>query len=140
MNVAQIDTDSMLQGLYMDNVNELVKKVRPISDGTNKIHLGAIGLTEATAHLSLFSVVGTFTKYLMYTTSTLAFVVIVVAGGMIILGSANEEMVTKAKGIIKKALIGLIIVVCCYAIVNTIIKLVGSDKGSGSESNSSSEQ
>ena len=54
-----------------------------------------------------------------------AVLMLVVGGVMYFLGGANPAMVAKAKGTMTSVVIGLVIILCAWVVVNTIISKIG---------------
>lgn len=51
--------------------------------------------------------------------------VLIYAGFLMILNLGNEEMLTRGKKIVGNTLIGLVMIILCYAIVSTVILGIG---------------
>jgi len=65
--------------------------------------------------------------YLIYIIFPLAAVMIVVGGGFIMTAAGSPSRVSKGKEIITAAIIGLLIVLLSYLIIDTIIKIIAVD-------------
>jgi hypothetical protein len=66
-----------------------------------------------------------WTNFIASSLGTLSFVFLIYAGLLYVAGVQNEENTSKAKTIIYGALIGIIVAVSAFAIVNTVVNLEG---------------
>ena len=82
--------------------------------------LGDTGLEK-----NLESTVGTIIKAVLAMVGTIFLVLTIYAGIIWMTASGNEELVTKATGIIKAAIIGLAITMSAYAITYFVSSKVG---------------
>jgi hypothetical protein len=79
------------------------------------------GLPGAGSQTSLAAIVGTIISYAMGIIGTVLLVLILYGGFLWMTAAGEEEKVTKAKDIIKNAVIGLIIVVLAYGIAKFVV-------------------
>lgn len=90
----------------------------------DKAKLGTAGKANVTSALG--NVVNTFLGLIGVAT----FALVVYAGALWILAAGNEDKVEQAKGILKGAVIGLVIVFSAYVIVNFVLTSLQSALGS----------
>lgn len=87
---------------------------------------GTSGQTPPTC-TNLCDLVGTFVNVIYLALSIAIFIIaplsIVVGGLMIMLAGANPEMLGRGKNVLKSAVVGLVLVLCSYLIVNTVISI-----------------
>ena len=74
---------------------------------------------------AFFETVNKLIKWLTMVVFPLAFVMIAVGGFHIMTAAGSTEKVTKGKGIIKIAVVGIIILLASYLIIQTIFKFMG---------------
>lgn len=76
---------------------------------------------------NLCDFVGTFVNIIYLALSIAIFIIaplsIVVGGIMIMVAGANPEMLGHGKNVLKSAVVGLVLVLCSYLVVNTVIKI-----------------
>ena len=90
---------------------------------------GAYGTTGAPT--SLLTIVGTIINVLLGLLGVIFLLLTIYAGFLWMTSSGNEETVTKAKGILKTAIIGLIITLAAYSIAGFVIdQITGATLGS----------
>lgn len=101
-----------LVGLFVIGISEfVVKEVLFQNQGTR------LGLEEAK------QVFAQITNFIAGTLGTLSFVFLLYAGYLYTLGVQNEDNVAKAKKIIMGALLGILLAIAAFAIVNTVLEL-----------------
>ena len=71
------------------------------------------------------SLVGTIVNVLLYAVGLLAVIMIIVSGIKMITSAGDAGAVTKARNTLLYAIVGLIVAVLAYAIVNFVLKKVG---------------
>lgn len=64
-------------------------------------------------------------RFVLVLVGIVAVGVLIYAGFLMILNLGNEEMITRGKKIFGNTLIGLLMIVLCYAIVSTVILGIG---------------
>ncbi len=89
------------------------------------------GYGDATSS-SLMDIVGTVINVLLGTLGTIFIILIIVAGFNWMTAGGNEEQVKKAGDMIRRAIIGLIVIVGAFAIWTFISRVLIDDTGSGS--------
>lgn len=67
----------------------------------------------------------TVSKIIIGVSGSLSLLMLVIGGVMYVISSGNQEMVNKGNSYIKNALIGLIVVLCSYLIVNFVMGALG---------------
>ncbi len=90
-------------------------------DVANKSGYETAGVTDTT----LSETVGRYIKVVLSLTGTIFLVLMVYAGFLWMTAQGKDEQVTKAKGIITTATIGLIVVLAAYSITAFIVWQVG---------------
>ncbi|MCE9643294.1 MAG: pilin [Candidatus Andersenbacteria bacterium] len=90
------------------------------------------------ADQTITSVLTGIIKWMLGLVGFLALIALIIAGGRMIIDFGNEEQVRKAKMTITWAVIGLLVVILSYAIVNIVSTQIlgagGSSSGSGGSS------
>src|SRR3989338_4740690 len=94
----------------------------PLSNSMTNLE-GALGNTGLEKDLQ--STVGTVIKAVLAMVGTIFLVLTIYAGILWMTASGNDEQVTKATGIIKAAIIGLVITMSAYAITYFVSSKVG---------------
>lgn len=120
---------SAIQALFSPDSDEGVGNIRKTVIGIVSGIL-ILGLRVALATVfskggspeALLSPVFTFVKYIIGFVTTLSVAIIVYAGFLLITSGNNEENATKAKGVIIRTLIGLLVIGFSYALVTIIIE------------------
>lgn len=73
---------------------------------------------------SLKSYVGTIVNIILYILGVVAVIMIIIGGFMYVTSSGDATAVTKAKNTIMFAVVGLVIAILAYAIVNFVINAI----------------
>lgn len=89
------------------------------------------GLIRKGTQPNVYSAIGQVVNTFLGLIGIAVFVLVVYAGALWILAAGNEDKVAQAKGILKGAIIGLVIVFGAYVIVNFTIQELGRAIGSG---------
>ena len=103
-------------GIVLIVINKVIIEnlyIRPVS-----VEDGEITRTNVENIINLF---GTITQFLLGFVGLIAFAALIYGAGSMIANYGNDEMVQKAKKIIRNAIIGIIIIISAFAIVSTII-------------------
>lgn len=79
----------------------------------------------------LMGIVAMFIKFFLSFLGVIFFFLIIYSGWLWLTAGGNEEQITKAKGLIKQAVVGLAIIFAAYAIVVLITQLAGGSSGAG---------
>ena len=70
-------------------------------------------------------------RLLLFFAGAIAVVFVIIGGYQYLVSAGNEETAEKGKKTLINAIIGIIVVVLAYAIINVIVNLVGSNSGYG---------
>jgi len=81
---------------------------------------------------SIVGVIGIIIKLVLFVAGALAVLFVVIGGITYLTARGDEEQTTKAKKTIVNALIGIIVIILSYVIVNVIVNLVNCGFGGGS--------
>lgn len=73
---------------------------------------------------SISKLIGTIVNTLLYFVGALSVIMIIVAGVMYTTSAGNAGQITKAKGALTYAIVGLVVAFLAYAIVNWVFKLI----------------
>lgn len=99
----------------------------------------AAGKTPPTCN-NLCDLIGTFINAIYLALSIAIFIIaplsLAVGGIMIMVAGANPEMLGRGKKVLTGAVIGLVIVLCSYLVVNTILVVLGVTSVGGFNGNS----
>jgi len=107
-------------GLALILINKVV--VENIFINPTRVGKDKITQTNVQNILNLF---GKVAQYIMGFVGLVAFAALVYGAASLVANYSNDEAVDKAKKIIKNALIGIVIILSAYAIVNTMIMSAG---------------
>lgn len=75
---------------------------------------------------SLINLIIGWTNFMLPYVNVLAIFAIVAAGMMYLVSFANDELHTKAKGILSYVVIGIVLIYSAFTIVNTLLSVSGS--------------
>jgi hypothetical protein len=98
-----------------------------VKDGLTKIGGqinagGGTGLFQSTD--GVVTIIGKIIKILLIISGAIAVLFVIIGGFMYMTSAGNEEQATKGRKAIVNALIGIIIIILSYIIVNVIVNLV----------------
>lgn len=98
----------------------------PVSDGLTAVHDNAFQNQQAPGSASgtVVSVIGLIIKLALFVAGALAVLFVVIGGVLYLTAGGNDEQATKAKKTITNALIGIVIIILSYVLVNVVINLV----------------
>lgn len=82
--------------------------------------LSAAAPSSLTGITDIPTTIGTVLSAILAYTGTIFFILVVYAGIMWMVAAGNEENIKKAQGILKTAIIGLIIILSAYAITQFV--------------------
>lgn len=82
--------------------------------------LSAAAPAELTKTADIPTTIGTVLSTVLAYTGTIFFILVVYAGIMWMMAAGNEENIKKAQGILRTAIIGLIIILSAYAITQFV--------------------
>ncbi len=93
--------------------------------------LGTVGETSygSATPTDLLSIIGTIINVLLGLLGVIFLLLTIYAGFLWMTSSGNEETVTKAKGILKTAIIGLVITLAAYSIAGFVIQQISCATG-----------
>jgi hypothetical protein len=89
---------------------------------------GAGGLTGS---LSLGELIANIIQIMLLFAAGIAIVFVIIGGYYYITASGNEEQAEKGKSTLLNAIIGIILIIMAYVIINVIVNLVSSSSGYG---------
>ena len=101
-----------------------------VDSATNKLNaiggITGLGSVDVSSDAGLYEKIAAIINILLGFAGVIATILIIVAGTRWILSGGNEEEITKAKNIIKGAVIGILIVLGAYVVVNFVAEeLIG---------------
>ncbi len=67
-------------------------------------------------------------RFCVYLAFSFGVISIAYAGWLMLMSGGNSSEISKAKGIFSKVIWGLVITICAYLFVQTILKLIGLDE------------
>ena len=82
-----------------------------------KINAKELGIPEGTGDVLLNNILNTA----YFVAGTIAVIMIIVAGIMYVIASGDAGKITRAKNMLTYAIVGLIVVLCAFAITNFVI-------------------
>ena len=89
------------------------------------------GTTGLNSSQSLSDLIVNVIRIMLLFAGAIAVFFVIVGGYQYIASGGNEETAEKGRKTLINAIIGIIVVVLAYAIINVIVNLVGSNSGSG---------
>ena len=90
-----------------------------------------LGESGYEAEVKIEDVVASIIQYLLSFLGVIFVVLVIYAGFLWMTASGDEEQITKAKDIMKSAVIGIIIVLASYIVTTTILDKLGTATGTG---------
>lgn len=98
---------------------------------SNSGMMSLFGSTGLNSSQSLSDLIVNVIRIMLLFAGAVAVFFVIVGGYQYIASGGNEETAEKGKKTLINAIIGIIVVVLAYAIINVIVNLVGSNSGSG---------
>lgn len=104
-----------------------------VSNLTNQLqNVGGTGYgTAGAAPTDLLTLIGTIINVLLGFLGVIFLLLTIYAGFLWMTAQGNEEKVEKATGILKTAIIGLVIILAAYSIANFVVSQVANATGTG---------
>ena len=104
-----------------------------VSNLTNQLqNVGGTGYgTAGAAPTDLLTLIGTIINVLLGFLGVIFLLLTIYAGFLWMTAQGNEEKVEKATGILKTAIIGLVIILAAYSIANFVVSQVSNATGTG---------
>ncbi|MBU1018273.1 pilin [Patescibacteria group bacterium] len=103
-------------GLVIIAVNQIFVEnlyLRPIRETGDEITTGNVG--------NIIATIGTILQFILGFVGLIAFAAMIYGAASMIANYGNDEMVQRAKSIIKNAIIGIIIILSAFALVSTLM-------------------
>jgi hypothetical protein len=98
---------------------------------TNSGMTSLFGSTGLNSSQSLSDLIVNVIRIMLLFAGAIAVFFVIVGGYQYIASGGNEETAEKGRKTLINAIIGIIVIVLAYAIINVIVNLVGSNSGSG---------
>lgn len=99
----------------------IIPSTREILDSLNDIPLqDQVSITAQNVN-TIIVTIGTVASYLLGFTGLIALGALIYGAGMMVANYGNEDMVNKSKTIVKNAIIGIMIIISSFALINTLI-------------------
>ena len=103
-----------------------------VSNGLQTSGLQSIfGTGGLNSSQSLSDLVANVIRILLIFAGVIAIVFVIIGGYQYVVSGGNEETAEKGKKTLINAIIGIVVIVLAYAIINVIVNLVGSNSGYG---------
>jgi heme/copper-type cytochrome/quinol oxidase subunit 2 len=103
-----------------------------VSNGLQTSGLQSIfGTGGLNSSQSLSDLIANVIRVLLIFAGVIAIVFVIIGGYQYIVSGGNEETAEKGKKTLINAIIGIVVIVLAYAIINVIVNLVGSSSGYG---------
>jgi hypothetical protein len=104
----------------------------PVNQGLNNIQTQAFpGQNGQTGANTVVGFIAMLIKIVLFVSGALAVLFVIIGGIMYLTSAGNEEQATKGKKTITYALVGIIIIILSYVIVNVVVNLVNCGLTSG---------
>ncbi len=98
---------------------------------SNSGMMSLFGSTGLNSSQSLSDLIVNVIRIMLLFAGAIAVFFVIVGGYQYIASGGNEETAEKGRKTLINAIIGIIVIVLAYAIINVIVNLVGSNSGSG---------
>ena len=103
-----------------------------VSNGLQTSGLQSIfGTSGLNGSQSLSDLIVNVIRLMLLFAGAIAVVFVIIGGYQYLVSAGNEEVAEKGKKTLINAIIGIVVVVLAYAIINVIVNLVGSGSGYG---------
>lgn len=105
----------IIVGIVIILINQFIVEnlyIKPIQEA---------GVIEPTNVENIINLIGKVTQFLLGFVGLIAFAALIYGAGTMIANYGNDELVQRAKKIIKNAIIGIIVIISAFAIVSTVI-------------------
>jgi Type IV secretion system pilin len=110
----------------------LVRAQSTVSNGLQTSGLQSIfGTSGLNGSQSLSDLIVNVIRLMLLFAGAIAVVFVIIGGYQYIASGGNEETAEKGKKTLINAIIGVVVIVLAYAIINVIVNLVGSGSGYG---------